>query len=126
MKNFLILFVLFFIFSCSKKTADQSLITEENSAILPYDTIAIDSFSAGATSVDVARKIKMSSQKFQDSLMQVKLKNAEEQLLKKEKDEKLNFEKKAAEALKKNEAEIKKAKEKSQIVSPTTESAGNL
>lgn len=126
MKNCLAVLSLLFIFSCSKKTVDQSLITEENSAILPYDTIAIDSFSAGATSVDVARKIKMSSQKFQDSLMQVKLKNAEEQLLKKEKDEKLNLEKKAPEALKKNEAEIKKAKEKSQNVSPTTEPTGNL
>lgn len=126
MKNCLAVLSLLFIFSCSKNTVDQSLITEENSTILPYDTIAIDSFSAGATSVDVARKIRMSSQKFQDSLMQVKLKNAEEQLLKKEKDEKLNLEKKAAEALKKNEAEIKKAKEKSQNVSPTTEPAGNL
>ena len=126
MKNCLAVLSLLFILSCSKNTVDQSLITEENSAILPYDTIAIDSFSAGATSVDVARKIKMSSQKFQDSLMQVKLKNAEEQLLKKEKDEKLNLEKKAAEALKKNEAEIKKAKEKSQNVSPTNEPAGNL
>ena len=126
MKNCLAVLSLLFIFSCSKNTVDQSLITEENSAILPYDTIAIDSFSAGATSVDVARKIRMSSQKFQDSLMQVKLKNAEEQLLKKEKDEKLNLEKKAAEALKKNEAEIKKAKEKSQNVSPTTEPTGNL
>ena len=126
MKNCLAVLSLLFIFSCSKNTVDQSLITEENSAILLYDTIAIDSFSAGATSVDVARKIRMSSLKFQDSLMQVKLKNAEEQLLKKEKDEKLNLEKKAAEALKKNEAEIKKAKEKSQNVSPTTEPTGNL
>ena len=126
MKNCLAVLSLLFIFSCSKNTVDQSLITEENSAILLYDTIAIDSFSAGATSVDVARKIRMSSQKFQDSLMQVKLKNAEEQLLKKEKDEKLNLEKKAAEALKKKEAEIIKAKEKSQNVSPTTEPTGNL
>ncbi len=126
MKNFIFLLLLFFIVSCTKNTAEQTLIPEENSAILPYDTLAIDSFSAGATSVDVARKIRMSSQKFQDSLIQMKLKNAEEQLLKKEKDEKLNLEKKAADALKKNEAEIKKAKENSQNVSPKPESAGNL
>ena len=126
MKNFIFLLLLFFIVSCTKNTAEQTLIPEENSAILPYDTLAIDSFSAGATSVDVARKIRMSSQKFQDSLIQLKLKNAEEQLLKKEKDEKLNLEKKAADALKKNEAEIKKAKENSQNVSPKPESAGNL
>lgn len=34
----------------------------------PYDTVAVDSFSAGAISVDIAAQIRMSSQAYQDSL----------------------------------------------------------
>lgn len=37
----------------------------------PYDTAAVDSFSAGAISVDVAAQIRMSSQAYQDSLKAV-------------------------------------------------------
>ena len=41
--NFLL--VLLLIFSCSKKTAEKTSVISENTAIPPYDTVAIDSFS---------------------------------------------------------------------------------
>lgn len=48
---------------------------------LHYDTTAIDSFSAGAISVDVARQIRMSSQKYQDSLKEaIKLQEEEKRI----------------------------------------------
>lgn len=102
MRSTIILLILLILFSCGKKAAKQGFVEEENSSVLPYDTIAIDSFSQGAISVDIARKIKMSSLKFQDSLKQVKLKNEEEQLLKKAKDEKLAAEKKVKESKEKS------------------------
>ncbi|MCZ2084094.1 MULTISPECIES: hypothetical protein [unclassified Kaistella] len=118
MKNIITISILFFLISCGKESAKKRIIVEEKSSVPPYDTIAIDSFSQGATSVDIAAKIKMSSRKFQDSLRQIKLKNEEERLLKKATDEKLELEKKTAESQKKKEAEINKAKEKSQATIP--------
>lgn len=118
MKNIITISILFFLISCGKESAKKRIIVEEKSSVPPYDTIAIDSFSQGATSVDIAAKIKMSSRKFQDSLRQIKLKNEEERLLKKATDEKLELEKKTAESQKKKEAEINKAKEKSQVTIP--------
>ena len=118
MKNIITISILFFLISCGKESAKKRIIVEEKSSVPPYDTIAIDSFSQGATSVDIAAKIKMSSRKFQDSLRQIKLKNEEERLLKKATDERLELEKKTAESQKKKEAEINKAKEKSQVTIP--------
>lgn len=118
MKNIITISILFFLISCGKESAKKRIIVEEKSSVPPYDTIAIDSFSQGATSVDIAAKIKMSSRKFQDSLRQIKLKNEEERLLKKATDERLELEKKTAESQKKKEAEINKAKEKSQATIP--------
>ena len=118
MRNIYFILILGFLFSCGKERAKQIVVIQENTSIPPYDTIAIDSFSQGATSVDIARKIKMSSLKFQDSLKQIKLKTQEEQLLKKAKDEKLELEKKAAEAQKKIDAEKLKTKEKATTIQP--------
>lgn len=118
MKNIITISILLFLISCGKESAKKRIIVEEKSSVPPYDTIAIDSFSEGATSVDIAAKIRMSSRKFQDSLRQIKLKNEEERLLKKATDEKLELVKKTAESEKKKEAEINKAKEKSQAISP--------
>ncbi|QDP85368.1 hypothetical protein FNJ88_07250 [Chryseobacterium sp. SNU WT5] len=115
MKSIPLLLVLIFFSSCGKENVAQSLAFEENNSVPPYDTVAIDSFSQGATSIDIARKIEMSSFKFQDSLKQVKLKIEEEQLLKKEKDEKASAEKKAEEIKKRTDAEPKKAKDKAEI-----------
>ncbi|MGA9212098.1 hypothetical protein [Kaistella sp.] len=121
MKNSSIIIILFFLISCGKETATQAIVVQENTAIAPYDTIAIDSFSQGATSVDVARKIRMSSQKVQDSLKQIKLKNEEELVLKKAKDEQLKAEKKAEEIKNKAAEELHKAKEKASSTIPKTE-----
>ncbi|SDI49569.1 hypothetical protein SAMN05421846_108159 [Chryseobacterium taeanense] len=71
MKN---LFFVFFVFtiaavSCSKKEP-QDFYPEENPKA-NYDTTAVDSFSSGATSVDVVRQIRMSSKKYRDSLKEV-------------------------------------------------------
>lgn len=69
MKNFIFGIVCLSILnlSCSKKPEISATdIVDESRAT--YDTTAIDSFSSGATSVDVVRQIKMSSQRYQDSL----------------------------------------------------------
>jgi hypothetical protein len=118
MKNLVALFLLIFLFSCGKNTSDTNDLVEKESFVLPYDTVAIDSFSAGATSIDVAREIKMSSLKFQDSLKQVKLKMAEEQLLKKAKEEELQAEKKAKDDKIKANAAENKTVEKTEITDP--------
>ena len=106
--------------SCGKKIPKQSFAEEENNIGTPYDTTAIDSFSQGATSIDIARKIKMSSLRYQDSLKLIKLKTEEEQLLNTAKAEKLTADKKAQE---KANAQLDKPKEKS--VSPPVESTVN-
>lgn len=121
MRNTTTIFLLLFLISCGKKSTKQSLVVEENTSVPPYDTIAIDSFSQGATTIDIAARIKMSSRKFQDSLRQIKLKNEEDRLLKKAKDEKLELEKKATESQKKVEAESNKAKEKLPVTTPKPE-----
>jgi hypothetical protein len=87
MNRLFLILILCFVISCGEKTPKQSFAIEENSGITPYDTIAIDSFSPGATSVDIVRKIKMSSLKYQDSLKRVKMQTDEEQLLKKAKED---------------------------------------
>lgn len=87
------------IISCSKREPVADNNAQELK--LHYDTTAIDSFSPGATSVDIARQIRMSSQKYQDSIKEV-LKLQEEEKRIKEEVEKEN--KKKAEAEKKEKA----------------------
>lgn len=69
MKNFIFGIVCLSIIglSCSDKP-DTSAMAAGDESKATYDTTAIDSFSAGATSVDVMRQIRMSSQRYQDSL----------------------------------------------------------
>ena len=57
-----------FTLACSKR---EPVVDTAQELKLKYDTTAIDSFSPGAISVDVARQIRMSSQKYQDSLKEV-------------------------------------------------------
>lgn len=58
--------IFFFLIACSKREPANA---DQIQAVQPqYDTTAIDSFSAGATTVDIVRQIRMSSQKYQDSL----------------------------------------------------------
>ncbi len=101
--------------SCSKKT--QYTETEAPEKIW-YDTTAIDSFSSGAISVDVARQIRMSSMAYQDSVRKVREQQEIEKALK-EKEAKEEAEKKKAEEEKqKKEAEAKKQKETSDQANP--------
>lgn len=81
MKKFLFILYLLLI-GCNKES--KGLTVENKEVIEPatYDTTAIDSFSAGATSIDVARQIQMSSQRYQDSLGNMAQKREEEQRLK--------------------------------------------
>ena len=108
-----IFFVLFTVlFSCGKD-AVQIVPAEKEIATVPYDTTAIDSFSVGATSVDVARQIKISSLKYQDSLKKIVVKVEEDRLLNKAQEEKEKLDKKLAEEKKKQE-KAKKEKQNSQ------------
>lgn len=82
MKNFLFVSICFLILtvSCSEKPETAGLNTVDESKVT-YDTTAIDSFSPGATSVDVVRQIRMSSQRYQDSLKAaVKLQEQEKKI----------------------------------------------
>jgi len=111
MKKILFLSVLFLLISCGSESSEGSILSEENTAVAKYDTIAIDSFSQGAVSADIARKIRISSESYQDSLREVQKKMAAELLLKKEAEEKGKAEKILEENKKKSEAEkLKKEK----------------
>ena len=91
---------LILILACSKK---EPAITDSTQEItLNYDTTAIDSFSTGAISVDVARQIRMSSQKYQDSLKEAAKIQLEEQRIKEELDKESD---KKKEEEKKNKAD---------------------
>jgi hypothetical protein len=117
-----IFFVLFTVlFSCGKD-AVQIVPAEKEIATVPYDTTAIDSFSVGATSVDVARQIKISSLKYQDSLKKIAVKVEEDRLLNKAQEEKEKLDKKLAEEKKKQE-KAKKEKQNSQTENQLGEAA---
>ncbi|MCU7614586.1 hypothetical protein N0B16_09080 [Chryseobacterium sp. GMJ5] len=79
---------LFVLMSCSKKEPAAEDISEETKP--SYDTVAVDSFSNGAISVDVARQIRMSSQKYQDSLKEAEKMKLEEQRIQEELDKENN------------------------------------
>lgn len=99
--------------SCSKREPVQS--DTDQDVKVQYDTTAIDSFSKGAISVDIARKIRMSSQKYQDSLKEaLKLQKEEKRI----KDELEKENKKKQEEEKKNNKE--KAAEKEKEGTPKT------
>lgn len=112
MKFWFFFLFLLMIVSCGNDSSKEPIVQEEKSTMLTYDTVAIDSFSPGATSVDVARKIRISSQLYQDSLRMVQQKLKDELKVKKEGEEKIKEEKLLTEK-KKEEAE-KLKKERSQ------------
>ena len=97
--------------SCAKENQKNQHSDPVVSAIPPYDTVAIDSFSAGATSVDVARQIRISSLQYQDSLKQIQQKLEEEKLLNKVNEEKDKADKKSEDEQKKQEEPKKKTTE---------------
>ncbi|KIC61859.1 hypothetical protein [Chryseobacterium taiwanense] len=115
MKNIFSAILLLFIFcACSKK---EPVYVDNVQDLRPrYDTTAIDSFSAGATSEAVIMKIRMSSQKYQDSVkeairLQAEEKRIEEELVKenKKKEEEEKEKKKA------NEEKKQKALESTEV-----------
>lgn len=105
MKNLLsaVFVILLLLSACSKKETPGFAADEQ--VKIHYDTAAVDSFSAGATSVDIVRQIRMSSQKYQDSIKEAEKLQKEEQKLKeeleKENKKKLEEEKKKTDAEKK-------------------------
>ena len=111
MNKLLLLFAVLFLFSCQKKEAESRVVGTQSSIAPPYDTIAKDSFSAGAISVDVAQKIRRSSVAYQDSVRAAKMKLAEEKAAAQLKEEQEKADKKA-EADKKKADDAKNAKEK--------------
>ncbi|AZA91591.1 Uncharacterised protein [Chryseobacterium nakagawai] len=102
MKNLLSAIFIFVLLltACSKKESPG--FGAEQDLKIHYDTMAVDSFSNGAVTVDIARKIKMSSPQYLDSVKQAKKALAEEQKLKaeleKENKKKEEDEKKKADA----------------------------
>ncbi|KYH05965.1 hypothetical protein ABE425_23190 [Chryseobacterium cucumeris] len=108
MKNLLAaIFVFTILFTaCSKKESPG--FGAEQEVRVRYDTTAVDSFSTGAVSVDIARKIRMSSPQYLDSVKQARKLQEEENKLKaeleKETKAKQEEEKKKAEAEKKLKA----------------------
>jgi len=101
MKNIFSVILLIVIFSACSNKEPVSVDNSQDSK-LGYDTTAIDSFSAGATSEAVIMKIKMSSQKYQDSIKAALKLQAEEKRIAEELDK---------ENKKKQEEEKKKANE---------------
>lgn len=105
MKNLLsaVFIISLMLMACSKRETPG--FGAEREVKMQYDTVAVDSFSAGATSVDIVRQIRMSSQNYQDSIKNaVKLQKEEEKLKKEletENKKKLEEEKKKTEAEKK-------------------------
>lgn len=105
MKNLLsaVFVILLLLSACSKKETPGFAADEQ--VKIHYDTAAVDSFSAGATSVDIVRQIRISSQKYQDSIKEAEKLQKEEQKLKeeleKENKKKLEEEKKKTDAEKK-------------------------
>jgi hypothetical protein len=84
MKNLVLTVFVFSIVltACSKKETAGFAVQED--VKVQYDTVAIDSFSNGAASMDVVRRIKMSSQAYQDSLKEAKKLQDQEKKLKEE------------------------------------------
>lgn len=105
MKNLLFAVFIFSVLfmACSRKESPG--FAAEQEVKIQYDTTAIDSFSNGAVSVDIARKIRMSSPQYLDSVKQARKAAEEEKKLKdeleKENKKKLEEEKKKSESEKK-------------------------
>lgn len=115
MKNLLAAIFIFIILftACSKKESPG--FGAEQEVKISYDTTAVDSFSTGAVSVDIARKIRMSSPQYLDSVKQAKKLLDEENKLKaeleKENKAKQEEEKKKTEAEKKQKTAAQETKQ---------------
>ncbi|WP_300671566.1 hypothetical protein [Soonwooa sp.] len=118
MTKYLIILGTIVLASCSKK-ADANALQSEVSEKLDYDTIAIDSFSAGATPANMAPKVIV----IKDTAAAAKKKALEAQikeLEKKKADEKKKAEDKEKEKAKNTEKAKEKAKEEATQTAPPT------
>ncbi|TXF75985.1 hypothetical protein [Chryseobacterium sp.] len=70
--KYIFLFGCILIFSCGKNKKTESSSFNQEQAVIQYDTMAVDSFSEGAISADVAQEIRVSTQKYQDSLAEIR------------------------------------------------------
>ncbi|WP_160139026.1 hypothetical protein [Chryseobacterium sp. c4a] len=115
MKNLLFAIFVFTLLctACSKKDSPGFL--AEQDVKIHYDTVAVDSFSNGAVTVDIARKIKMSSPQYLDSVKQAKKALEEEKKLKAE----LEKENKAKAEEEKKKADAEKKKKTAETPSST-------
>ncbi|PJJ64603.1 membrane lipoprotein lipid attachment site-containing protein [Chryseobacterium geocarposphaerae] len=113
MKNiFSAILILLILSACSNK---EPVSVDHSQDLKPsYDTTAIDSFSAGATSEAVIMKIKMSSQQYQDSIKQAAKLQAEEKRIAEEL-EKENKKKQEEEKKKASEEKQQKTSESSEV-----------
>ena len=98
MKNIFLLIIIISFYSCSQKNNENAAYPDADIAETKYDTTAIDSFSNGAISVDVAAQIRKSSFAYQDS---VKLALQKEKEAKLEAEQKTKAENEAKETLNK-------------------------
>lgn len=105
-KNSIALLTILFLFSCSQKKSEDNL-NEENYVEIAYDTTAIDSFSTGAISVDVAEQIRKSSVAYQDSIRKAKI---AAEIAKKDLEEKQELEKLEKEKLEKEKKKVEEKK----------------
>ncbi|MBW8362569.1 MAG: hypothetical protein K0M56_10345 [Kaistella sp.] len=120
--KYLFLFVCLIVFSCGKNNKTETSSFNQEKTVIQYDTVAVDSFSAGAVSVDIAQKIRASSQKYEDSLLQIHQKE-EADKLQKELSTKEKETKKLAEE--KEKAEETKSKEKNSATAETKTAEAN-
>lgn len=113
MKNalFTVFTLLVLVTSCTRKEPVDLYPADSPGA--QYDTAAVDSFSNGAVSVDIARQIRMSSKPYQDSVKEaLRIQQEEKKLreeLEKENKSKADEEKKKAEQEKKQKEGSKPA-----------------
>ena len=84
MKKISFLILIFSVASCGKNSKNIVDTSSDTYVDPKYDTTAVDSFSAGATSVDILRNIKMSSKAYQDSVAAALKQQEEERKLKEE------------------------------------------
>ena len=105
-KNSIALLCILFLFSCSQKKSEDNL-DEDHYVEIAYDTTAIDSFSTGAISVDVAEQIRKSSVAYQDSIRKAKI---AAEIAKKDLEEKQKLEKLEKEKLEKEKKKVEEKK----------------
>lgn len=106
--------MVFLVFTaCSKEPEAVTPEAETVTAKAPYDTTAVDSFSAGAATRNIAQQIRRSSKTYQDSLRKIVLADMDQRRLQKENREK-------EEAVKKLQEERRKA----ETLKKKTENAG--